>query len=79
MINVEVYTTPTCEDCKNFKKFLREHEISFTEYDIADHPDYADTLRNRSGKNLVPTIFIDNQIFFGFVFNRQEIEKLLLT
>ncbi|MDF2958505.1 MAG: hypothetical protein K0S39_240 [Paenibacillus sp.] len=79
MVHVEVYTTPTCEDCKNFKKFLNKHEIPFTEYDIADHPDHADTLRKRSGKNLVPTIFIDDQMFFGFVFNRQDIEKRLLS
>jgi glutaredoxin 3 len=78
MANVEVYTTPTCEDCKNFKKFLNEHQIPYAEYDIAEHLDHAETLHKRSGKKLVPTIFIDDQIFFGFVFNRQEIEKLLL-
>ncbi|MBH5317865.1 glutaredoxin family protein [Paenibacillus sp. GSMTC-2017] len=79
MKKIEVYTTPTCEDCKNFKKFLNDHNISYTDYDIADHPQHADTLRKRSGKNLVPTIFIDDKIYFGFVFNRQEIEGLLLT
>lgn len=78
MTNIEVYTTPTCEDCKNFKKFLNEYQLPYTEYDIADHSDHAETLRKRSGKNLVPTIFIDDRIFFGFVFNRQEIEELLL-
>lgn len=79
MLKVEVYTTPTCEDCKNFKIFLNEHQIEYTDYDIADHSDHADTLRERSGKNLVPTIFINDQVFFGFVFNRQEIESLLLS
>ncbi|MVP00313.1 glutaredoxin family protein [Paenibacillus lutrae] len=77
MRKVEVFTTPTCEDCKNFKKYLNEHNIPFKEYDISEHPEHADTLRERSGKNLVPTIFIDDAVFFGFVFNRQEIEKLL--
>lgn len=75
---VEVYTTPTCEDCRNFKKFLKEHDIPYTEYDIADEPKYADQLRDRSGKNLVPTIYINGQAYFGFVFNRPEIERLLL-
>lgn len=79
MVNVEVYTTPTCEDCKNFKKFLNEHQVQYTEYDIAEHPDHAETLRKRSGKNLVPTIFINDQMYFGFVFNRQEIEKRVLS
>lgn len=78
-LKVEVYTTPTCEDCRNFKKFLNEHGISYKEYSIADEPKYADKLRQRSGKTLVPTIYINNQEFFGFVFNRQEIEKLLLS
>lgn len=75
---VEVYTTPTCEDCRNLKKFLNEHDISFREYSIADEPKAAEKLRKRSGKTLVPTIYIDNREFFGYVFNRQEIEKLLL-
>ncbi|WP_445668161.1 glutaredoxin family protein [Paenibacillus sp. FSL F4-0125] len=29
-MNVEVFTTPTCEDCRSFKKFLNEHRIPFT-------------------------------------------------
>ncbi|GAB6992353.1 glutaredoxin family protein [Paenibacillus pini] len=78
MFRVEVYTTPTCEDCRNFKKFLEEHEIPYKAFDIAENSDYATELRRRSGKNLVPTIFINDQMFFGFVFNRQEIEELLL-
>ncbi|UNK18255.1 glutaredoxin family protein [Paenibacillus sp. N3/727] len=77
-LKVEVYTTPTCEDCRNFKKFLNDHEISYKEYSIANEPKYAEELRKRSGKTLVPTIYINDQEFFGFVFNRQEIEKLLL-
>ncbi|WP_211749244.1 glutaredoxin family protein [Paenibacillus sp. Marseille-Q4541] len=78
-MNVEVYTTPTCEDCRNFKKFLNENQIAYTEFSIADHPDHADELFNRTGKRLVPTIFIDNEVFFGFVFNREVIEKKLLS
>lgn len=78
-MNVEVFTTPTCEDCRSFKKFLSEQRIPFTEFNIADHPEHADKLFNRTGKRLVPTIFINNQVFFGFVFNRQEIEKQLLV
>lgn len=35
-MNVEVFTTPTCEDCRSFKKFLSEHRIPFTEFNIAD-------------------------------------------
>ncbi|OPG95164.1 hypothetical protein B2I21_28160 [Chryseobacterium mucoviscidosis] len=77
-MNVEVYTTPTCEDCKNFKKFLNDHQIPYTEFSIADNPENAVILRERTGKNLVPTIFIDNEVYFGFVFNRQEIEQKLL-
>lgn len=77
-LKVEVYTTPTCEDCRNFKKFLKEHDIPFKEYSIADEPKYIEKLRKRSGKTLVPTIYINDQEFFGFVFNRQEIENLLL-
>lgn len=77
-MKVEVYTTPTCEDCRNFKKFLNDHNISYKEYSIANEPKYAEELRERSGKTLVPTIYINDQVFFGFVFNRQEIEKLLL-
>ncbi|HBS46101.1 MAG TPA: NrdH-redoxin, partial [Paenibacillus sp.] len=53
-MNVEVFTTPTCEDCRNFKKFLSEHHILFTEFNIAVHPEHADTLFNRTGKRLVP-------------------------
>lgn len=47
---VEVYTTPTCEDCKNFKQFLKVNNIAYTDYDIADHPEHADTLRKDPAK-----------------------------
>ena len=77
-MHVEVFTTPTCEDCKNFKKFLNDHQIPYTEFSIADHPENAVLLRERTGKNLVPTIFFEGKVYFGFVFNRQEIEKTLL-
>lgn len=76
--SVEIYSTPTCPDCKEAKAFLRQNDIAFTEYDIAGQPEKADELKQRTGKTLVPTIYIDGKgPFFGFAFNRTEIEQLL--
>jgi len=80
MINpsVEIYSTPTCPDCKEAKSFFKQNHIDYTEYDIDEQPEKADELKTRTGKTLVPTIFIHGKgPFFGFAFNRTEIEELL--
>lgn len=79
--DVTIYTVSTCSDCRATKAFLTEHEISFTEFDIEDQPEKAEELVNLTGKHIVPTIKIGEDVFIGFNVgnNRVPIEHLLLS
>lgn len=37
-----------------------------------------EALTNLTGKMIVPTLVINDEVFIGFTANREEIEKLLL-
>jgi glutaredoxin len=73
-----IYSTPTCPDCKAAKEFFSQHNISFTEHDIATHPEKAESLEQLTGKKIVPTIVIGEKVLIGFAANRKEIENDLL-
>ncbi|MBU8763702.1 glutaredoxin family protein [Micrococcus luteus] len=74
---VEIYTAPTCPDCKAAKQFLSNHNISFSDHDVSEQLE-QDALKKLTGKQIVPTIKIGQKIFIGFAANRKEIENLLL-
>lgn len=77
-VPVQIYTTPTCPDCKAAKQFLSQQNIPYTEHDIAEHPEKAEELYQLTGKKIVATLVVSGKVFIGFVPNRQEIEKSLL-
>jgi glutaredoxin len=57
---VTVYTTSWCPDCKASKKFLNQHRVPFTEFDIEEDPSKAeDVVRLNHGLRRVPTIVIE--------------------
>ena len=76
MKNVTIYTTPTCSYCKAAKAFFKEHDVAYTEYDVAADREKAQEMMNKSGQMGVPVIFVDNQMTVGF---DEERLKSLLT
>lgn len=74
---VEIYTSPTCSDCRAGKKFLSEHEIDYVDHDVSQ-PAEAEALKKLTGKSIVPTFVIDGDILYGFEASRKDIEHRLL-
>lgn len=64
--NVAIYSTPTCHYCKHAKEFFKEHNIQFTEYDVASDAAKRAEMVERSGQLGVPVIQIDDNIIIGF-------------
>ncbi|KOR89183.1 glutaredoxin family protein [Paenibacillus solani] len=75
--SVEIYTIPTCSDCNYAKRYFREHEITYKDYNCEEDIKYAEEVYNLTGKQVVPTIVIDDQVFIGFAENLTEISSLI--
>lgn len=59
------------------KEFLSHYNIPYTEHDIERDQQKIEDLNKLTGKNIVPTIIINDEIFIGFSQNREKIETLL--
>lgn len=72
---VIIYSTPTCGYCNVAKKYFRENNIKFTDYNVMINPQRAQEMVEKSGQRGVPVIDINGKIIVGF--NKPEIEKSL--
>lgn len=79
MAEVTIYTTPYCPYCKASKKYFDDHNIKYTEIDVASDEKRAQEMIERSGQMAVPVIFInrDGKEDMVLGFNQSEFEKLL--
>ncbi|MBD8499874.1 glutaredoxin family protein [Paenibacillus arenosi] len=75
--SVIIYSIPTCGDCNHAKRYFKENEISYIEYDCETDEKYAKEVMDLTGKQIVPTIVIGNKVFVGFAENLTEISDLL--
>jgi len=65
--SVVLYAISTCPWCKKAKRFLADHEIEYyyIDVDLASKEDYAEIIkdiRSRGGRDVYPTIIVDNTI-----------------
>jgi glutaredoxin len=62
-MNVKVYATSWCRDCRLAKLFLDQNNIEYTSIDVdADKEASAEVIRN-VGKRAVPQLVIDGKWF----------------
>jgi len=62
-MEVQVYTTAWCRDCRAAKQFLDANGIAYTEINLdVDPADSAEVLRH-VGKRAVPQLVIDGEWF----------------
>jgi mycoredoxin len=54
-----VYTSAWCPDCRVAKRFLDKHQIAYKEIDIESVPGAADEVIRRTGKRAIPQFVID--------------------
>jgi glutaredoxin 3 len=75
--SVKIYTISTCSDCHQAKRYFKEHNIDFVEYNCEEDTVYAEEVRELTGMQTVPTIVIEDRVFVGFAENFKEITALL--
>jgi glutaredoxin 3 len=59
-VKIEIYTKLYCLYCQRAKDLLRIKGVNFIEYDITDDALKAAEMQQRSRRDTVPGIFIDN-------------------
>ncbi len=58
-MDLVVYSSRWCPDCRTAKRFLDEHSIPYTEIDIGRDPAAANEVVQRTGKRAIPQFVID--------------------
>ena len=62
-MNVQVYSTAWCRDCRAAKRFLDTHGVQYTEIDVDADPAASAEVISRVGKRAVPQLVIDGEWF----------------
>ena len=60
-MEVLVYTTAWCRDCREAKHFLDRHRIPYCEIDIEVTPGAADTVLANVGKRAIPQFVVNGK------------------
>jgi glutaredoxin len=58
-MDVLIYSTPWCPDCRTARRFLEKHNIPFREINIEATPGAADEVVRRTGKRAIPQFVIN--------------------
>ena len=72
---VTIYSTPTCHFCHAAKTYFGEHNISYTEHNVATDLEKRKEMIDMTGQMGVPVIRIDDDVIVGF--NEKKIAELL--
>lgn len=75
MKRVTIYTTPSCGWCKTAKQYFMQHQVEYTEKDVATDLFARDEMLQKSKQMGVPVIDIDGEIVIGF--NQMRLAQLL--
>jgi glutaredoxin len=60
-MDLTVYSSPYCGDCREAKRFLAQHNIPYKEVDITTTPGAAEEIVKRTGKRAIPQFVIDGE------------------
>ena len=60
-MEIVVYSSVWCPDCRVAKRFLQQHGVSFKEIDIENTPGAAEEVVARTGKRAIPQFVIDGE------------------
>ena len=62
-MNVQLYATSWCPECRRARQFLDKHGIQYTEIDVDADLAASDEVLGRVGKRAVPQLVIDGEWF----------------
>ena len=75
--DVEIFTTPTCPDCRQLKAWLTLNGVPFAERDLTD-PAVAEEAKARTGVRVAPITVIGTNVSYGtFASQRPTLADLL--
>lgn len=66
MVEVRLYSTPTCPYCRMAKDFLEKEGVPFTVVDVSEDQRAAQEMVDKSGQMGVPVMEVGNTIVVGF-------------
>lgn len=66
MLNVLIYTTPTCHYCHMAKDFFQENNIEYKEKDVSKDIEARKEMIEKTGSLGVPVIQVGEDIVLGF-------------
>ncbi len=72
---IVIYSTPTCHYCNMTKEFLKENNVEYTDYNVAEDTDKRAEMIEKSGQMGVPVIMIGEEMLIGF--NEDKMRELL--
>ncbi|MEK7627303.1 MAG: glutaredoxin domain-containing protein [Patescibacteria group bacterium] len=75
MKKILIYSTPSCPYCVMVKDFLKEHNISFTDLNVAEDENARNEMIKKTNQMGVPVIDIDGEIITGF--DKPKISEIL--
>ena len=75
MVEVVVYSTPTCPWCAKAKQFLENHNIPYRNVDVTDDEAGREEMVRLSGQMGVPVIRAGEEVVVGFDLER--LQKLV--
>lgn len=62
--SIEIFSTPTCPDCRALKAWLEGKGIPFVERDLRD-PAVVEEAKRRTGVRVAPITIIGAEVFYG--------------
>jgi mycoredoxin len=62
-MNVRLYSSNWCRDCRAAKKFMESHGVDFTEIDVDADPSASAEVLRHVGKRAIPQLVIDGEWF----------------
>lgn len=71
--SVTIYSTPTCQYCRQAKEFFKEHNVQYEEKDVSANPSARQEMIEKSKQMGVPVILLGNELMVGF--NKEALQK----
>lgn len=75
MVDVKIYTTPTCPYCVKAKDYFTKRGIKYTEYNVAQDREALQEMIKLSGGRSVPVIAAGDEVLIGF--DQARLDKIL--
>ncbi len=75
MKKVTIYSTPACTYCNMAKDFFKQHNVEYTEHDVATDLSARKEMIDKSEQMGVPVIDIEGEIIVGF--DKEQLSKSL--